>query len=85
MDDRLRDLHAHLVATEELPVRPAASPWLGEAEAVAADLVDADLPPAVVRERVAHVRRLLSAVETTGHAEADDHVAAARRLAAEFE
>lgn len=84
MSDRLRTLSDHLEATEELPVRREASAWLGEAAAVAADVANADLAPAVVDERVEHVRRLLSNVETTGHPEADDHVAAARRVTDEI-
>jgi hypothetical protein len=80
-DDDLRTLHDHLVATEELPVRPDASPWLGEAAAIAADLVDADLPTSVVVERVERVAELLAEVETTGNPAADDHVRAADRAA----
>jgi hypothetical protein len=81
LDDDLRRLDEELTATAELPVTPAASRWLGEAAAVAADLVDADLPAAVVAERVRRVADLLSEVETTGHEAADDHVAAAERAA----
>ncbi|WP_248897032.1 hypothetical protein [Haloplanus halobius] len=79
--DELRRLRDHLDATEELPVRPDASPWLGEAAAIASDLVDAELPPAVVAERVEHVAALLDEIETTGNQSADEHVAAAERLA----
>jgi hypothetical protein len=78
----LRELKRELDATEELPVRPAASPWLGEAAAVAGDLVDADLPAPVVLDRVRRVHELLDEVETTGNEAADDHVAAAERIAA---
>lgn len=81
VDDDLRTLHDHLDATEELPVRPAASPWLGEAAAVAADLGDADLPASVVAERVQRVSELLVEIETTGNPTADDHVVAAARAA----
>lgn len=80
-DDEVRRLHEHLVATEELPVAPAAGRWLGEAAAVAADLADADLPDDVVLERVRRVSELLSEVETTGNDAADDRVDAARRVA----
>ncbi|AZH25454.1 hypothetical protein [Haloplanus aerogenes] len=82
MDEDLRDLHEHLEATEELPVRPAASVWLGEAAAIAADLVDADLPRAVVVERVQRVATLLDEIETTDNDRADEHVRAAERVAA---
>ena len=80
---RLDDLHAHLDATAELPVRPGASAWLGEAAAVAADLTRGTPDAAVVRERVGHVADLLSEAGETGHPEADDRVAAAREAAEE--
>jgi len=82
VDERVRAVHEHLRATEELAVDPRASAWLGEADAVAADLVGADLPPAVVRERLSHVVDLLDAVDGTDNAEADEHVRAAREHAA---
>jgi len=77
----VRELHEHLEATEELPVDPAASVWLGEAAAIAADLVDADLPRDVVVDRVERVATLLGEIETTGNDEADAHVRAAARVA----
>lgn len=79
--ERVERLHDHLAATAELPVERDASRWIGEAEAVAADLVDAPADDAVVAERVGHVRDLLTHVEATGHPGADAHVAEARRLA----
>jgi hypothetical protein len=92
--ERVRALADELVATEERPVDPSVSPWLGEAAAVAVDAVDvavdaeeaaaADAADDVVRERVGHVRDLLSEVEDTGDDEADERVATARRLAAEI-
>jgi len=81
MNDDLRALHEHLEATEELPVRPDASVWLGEAAAIAADVADGDAPPAIVVDRVGRVATLLAEVETTGNADADDHVDAAERIA----
>jgi hypothetical protein len=77
--DRIAALHSHLEATEELPLREEANRWIGEAEAVAADLLDA--PDDVIARRIEHVRRLLSHVEGTGHPEGDEHVADARALA----
>jgi hypothetical protein len=77
-------LHDRLRATAERPVDPAASRWLGEAEAVAGDLVGADIDPAVLEERVGHVADLLANVEGTGDPEADEYVAAARDLAADL-
>ncbi|XVH32122.1 hypothetical protein ACNS7O_02765 [Haloferacaceae archaeon DSL9] len=78
--ERLAELHARLVATAELPVDPRASPWLGEAEAVVGDLVDDSPSEAVVERRLEQAARLLDGIETTGHEEADEHVAAARKL-----
>ncbi|WP_254536937.1 hypothetical protein [Halomarina litorea] len=75
-------LHEHLAATAERPVERSASRWLGEAEAVAADAAREDASPAVVEKRVGQVRDLLSHVDGTGDPEADNHVAAARDLAA---
>lgn len=71
-------VHDHLAATQERPVERGASRWIGEAEAVARDLAESDLAPAVVAERLGHVRRLLSEVDGTQDDEADEHVAAAR-------
>lgn len=73
-------LYDHLEATAELPVERSASRLLGEAEAVADDLRDAD--PDVQAERAAIVLELLAEIEGTGNAEADEHVERARTLAA---
>lgn len=81
LDDRLRSLHTHLAATAELPVEPKAARWLGEAEAVAADVAAGDAPASAIRTRVRQVRDLLSHVDETGHPDADEHVAAAREQA----
>ncbi|WP_336133432.1 hypothetical protein [Natronomonas amylolytica] len=72
-------LYEHLAATAELPVERSASRLLGEAEAVADDLREAD--PDVQAERAAVVEQLLAKVDTTGHSEADEHVEQARALA----
>lgn len=80
--DRVAELHAHLAATAELPVERSASRVLGEAEAVAADLHEAELHPRVVRERAAVIGELLSHVDETGHPEADEHVEEARACVA---
>ncbi len=79
-DDRLRELRDHLAATAERPVERTASRWLGEAEAIAEDLAQSDLDPAVRRERLEQVDRLLSEVDSTGDGDADERVAAARAL-----
>lgn len=73
------DLYEHLSATARLPVERSASRLLGEAEAVADDLRDAD--PAVQAERAAIVVELLAKVDETGSREADEHVLRARELA----
>jgi leucyl aminopeptidase (aminopeptidase T) len=77
----LQELHDHLDATAELPVERGASVRVGEAAAIAADLVDADLPRDVVVERVERVATLLDEVTTTGNEAADEHVRAAERAA----
>ena len=82
LEARLRELHDHLAATAELPVETDASRWLGEAEAVAADDADGDAPPSAIETRMGQVRELLSHVSGTGNERADEHVAAARELAA---
>lgn len=83
-DDDVRasvaELHEHLAATRELPVERGASRWIGEAEAVAGDLVGADASREVLRDRLGHVRDLLANVDGTDDATADEHVAAARRI-----
>lgn len=80
-DERLADLHDHLAATAELPLDREATRWVAEAEAVAGDCLDiAD--PAVRRRRIGHVVDLLSNVDATGHPEGDEHIEAARTLAA---
>ncbi|MFB6169547.1 MAG: hypothetical protein ABEJ06_00215 [Haloarculaceae archaeon] len=76
-------MHDHLAATAERPVERTASRWLGEAEAVAADAAG-DVPEQVVEKRARQVLELLSHVEGTGDEAADDHVDAARELAAEL-
>jgi len=79
-DDRLQDLYDHLAATGERPVERTASRWLGEAEAIAGDVADGDLPPEVQRERLENVEHLLANVEGTGDEAADEHVAAAEAI-----
>jgi hypothetical protein len=76
----LARIYDRLEATAERPVEATASRWIGEAEAVAGDLVGEDVDPDVLEERVGHVVDLLANVEETGDPEADEHVAAAREL-----
>ena len=82
VDARVGELHDHLAATAELPLDRTATRWVAEAEAVAGDCLAID-DPDVVRERIGYVQSLLANVEETGHPEADEHVAAAKALAAE--
>ena len=79
-DSLIEALHAELAATAELPIERDASRWIGEAEAVAEDLVGAAASEAVVDRRVGHVRDLLAEVEDTGSEAADERVDEAERL-----
>jgi len=79
-DQRLPVLYEHLAATGERPVERTASRWLGEAEAVAADIAEGDLSEDALTERLATVDHILSNVDGTGDAVADDHVQAAREI-----
>lgn len=82
--ERVAALHDHLAATDSLPIDHRANRWLGEAEAVAADLHQEDATPDVVRERAGHVVHLLENAGDTDSDEADQHVAAALELAREL-
>jgi len=86
MDEaRLDELHEELAATGERPVERSASRWLGEAEAIAGNIAQSDLDPAVRRERLAKVGELLENVETTGDDRADEHVETARAIVEELQ
>lgn len=74
------DLSARLDATAELPMKSDVTHWVAEADAVASDVAEEEVPHDVLRKRLGHVQELLSHVEETGHPEADEHVAAAKRL-----
>ncbi|MFB6301923.1 MAG: hypothetical protein ABEH78_03560 [Haloferacaceae archaeon] len=78
LGELLAAIHDHLAATAERPVSREASAWLGEAEAVAADVATGNPPPAAVERRLDDLDRLLGEVEGTGDPEADEHVEAAR-------
>ncbi|MCL9812337.1 hypothetical protein [Natranaeroarchaeum aerophilus] len=86
-DDRqalTAELYSHLKATAERPVDRDASRWIGEAEAIAGDIAGADVSPDVIGERIGHVDRLLSEIDTTGDPAADEHVDEAKRLVGEI-
>ena len=53
-----------------------------DGQALAADIATGDPDAAVVRERAAEIRTLLAEIDGTGDETADEHVAAARELAA---
>jgi len=77
-------MHAHLEATEQLPIDPTANRWLGEAEAAAADVADGSAPESVVHKRATQVRHLLQSAGDTDHEPAEDHVDAALAMATEL-
>jgi len=82
LPDLIAACHDHLRATGERPVETRASQWIGEAEAVIAD-VDGGAPPrSAVETRARQAADLLSNVEGTGDRRADDHVERARELVA---
>jgi len=84
LESEVKQLYQHLAATRERPIEREASRWIGEADAITADLVGpeiADLDPGVIQNRIGHVADLLSNIEGTGDSTADEHVEAARDLA----
>lgn len=83
--DLVAELHAHLEATEELDIDHRANRWLGEAQAVTADIAGEDLPAKIITNRVAHVGELLEQVGETQNPVADEHIRAALVIVAEIE
>ncbi|NUC71905.1 hypothetical protein HTZ84_06210 [Haloterrigena sp. SYSU A558-1] len=83
-ENELAELHYHLEATAELPIDRTANRWLGEAEAVAADVATSDLDRTTVLERVEKIQHLLAEVDETGHEGADDHLEAAKEVCTEI-
>jgi len=83
LNEGVTAIHHNLAACLELPVERTASRWIGEAEAVARDLAEADPDEAVVAERLGHIQRLLGEVEATGDERASEHVARAEELTGE--
>lgn len=83
MDDsreRAEELHAHLEATEELPIDHRANRWIGEAQAVADD-IRGDLPETARREGAGQIVELLESVEGVDDEEAERHIEEALALA----
>ena len=84
LESEVKQLYEHLAATRERPIEREASRWIGEADAIAADLVGpeiADLDLGVIHNRIGHVADLLSNIEGTGDSIADEHIETARDLA----
>lgn len=77
-------LHSHLEATAHLPLDSGTNRWLGEAQAVAADLATNELAAEVVATRAATVVELLEAAGEIDHEEASDHVTAGLNIAREL-
>lgn len=77
-------LFRRLEATEQLPLDPTTNRWLGEAQAVAADIATQDVSEAVAIDRAATVVELLESVGDVEDSEASDHVAASLGLAREL-
>lgn len=86
MDDRedpaalAATLHAQLEATEELPIDHRANRWIGEAQAVAAE-IRGDVSVETRREGAEQVVDLLESVGETGNEEAGRRVERALSLA----
>lgn len=79
--DDVATLHEHLVATETLPIDHRANRWLGEAEAVAADLRYNDATESVIRDRASQIVHLLENVGDTENDDAAAHADAALDIA----
>ena len=74
-----RVVHRAIVATAEQPLDERTNRWLGEAEAIAADVATGDLDEETARTRMRQVRHMLEEAGETGHDGADDHLETARR------
>jgi len=79
--DIIFELHEELAATAERPVERTASRYIGEAEAIAADLINAPTDPELVRDRATHIISLLENAKETGDQAATERVETARTLA----
>ena len=79
--DLIENLHGHLEATEELAIRTGVNRWLGEAQAVAADLAEEEPPEQAVEKRVDQVLELLTHIDETDNPVADKHIQASLKTA----
>ena len=77
-------LYRHLAATEQLPLDASTNRWLGEAQAVAADIATSDVTAAVAIDRAATVVKLLESTGDIDNPAASEHVATSLALAREL-
>ena len=75
------ELHEELAATAERPIEQTPSRYIGEAEAIAADLIDAPTDRELIRDRATHIVSLLENVKETGDQAATERVETAKTLA----
>jgi hypothetical protein len=73
----LTGVQDHLDATAELPVSPDASPWLGEAAAVAEQTTDPALDREALVTRLDHLEQLLDG-PSPDNSDVEAHLDAAR-------
>ena len=75
------ELHEESAATAERPIEQTPSRYIGEAEAIAADLIDAPTDRELIRDRATHIVSLLENVKETGDQAATERVETAKTLA----
>lgn len=74
LDALVATLHSLLVATEHLPLDPRANKWLGEAQALVADLREVDVSEETAWRRLRTVDRLLAEVDDAGEPNANEYL-----------
>lgn len=77
-------IHEHLEATEQMPLDTATNRWLGEAEAVAADIAIGDVSEAVASNRAETIVELLESAGSIENESASEHVITSLTLAREL-
>jgi hypothetical protein len=82
--EAVEGIYTHLAATEQMPLEESANRWIGEAQAVAEDLVAHDATDAVIHDRTSKIVDLLESIDDTGDADAEARVEAALVLAREL-
>jgi len=83
-DEAVEGIYTHLAATEQMPLEESANRWIGEAQAVAEDLVTHDATETVIRDRTSRIVDLLESIDDTGDSDAKARVEAALVLAREL-